>query len=202
MVKVVDHDARRRQIVEVTARLIATEGIASVTTRRIASESGCSLGILSHYFSSKDEIVLGALNWCDQRIGVLLEDLYQTTELSVENFRRIFLYLLPLDEQSDAEWRVRVNLITHSLTHPHLKQARRDSHAYACDIATEFVQKLQQCGEVSTAVSAATVAASAVDMVFGLSVNLLNYPIEERSARVDELLNLLPAVLSAEKMAN
>ena len=98
MVKIVDHEEKRRTIVEVTAHIIANEGMAAVTTRRIASETGCSLGILSHYFANKDEIVLGALNWCDARINEQLGEMYSEEFLSLDHFRNLFLMLLPLDE--------------------------------------------------------------------------------------------------------
>lgn len=37
MPKVVDHDERRQTLIEVVWRLIATEGLDAVTTRRIAA---------------------------------------------------------------------------------------------------------------------------------------------------------------------
>lgn len=196
MVKIVDHEEKRRTIVKVTAYIIASEGMGAVTTRRIASETGCSLGILSHYFANKDEIVLGALNWCDARINEQLGEMYSEDFLSLDHFRDLFLMLLPLDEVSDTEWRVRINFVAHALTHPELKQLREENLKYSYDIATKFVEKLQSEGGVRTDISAESLATNAVDMAFGLCVNLLNYPLRERRERVNELLDaLLKALL-------
>ncbi len=198
MAKIVDHDQKRRDIVEVTARIIAEEGMEAVTTRRIANASGCSLGILSHYFANKNEIVLGALNWCDARFEPQLAEMYSDSFLSLNDFHALFLTLLPLDEISDIEWRVRVNMVTYSLTHPELKKARLEMLEWAYELAIKFVKKLQEDGEVSKDFDAAIVGENAVDMAYGLAVNLLNFPLEHRRKRVDDLLKVLPTALNVE----
>src|SRR4029079_9112297 len=70
---VVDHDARREEIVDAVWRVISRDGIASATTRAIAEEAGCSNGVLSHYFADKTALLHAALD-----IG------YRRTELQVE----------------------------------------------------------------------------------------------------------------------
>ncbi|MGO1315864.1 MAG: TetR family transcriptional regulator, partial [Cellulomonadaceae bacterium] len=61
MPKIVDHDARRREIVEACLRVVSRAGLAAATTREIASEAGVSHGIIAHYFTGKDEILRAAL---------------------------------------------------------------------------------------------------------------------------------------------
>lgn len=60
MPKVVDHDARRGEILDSCFRLMAEEGYAAATMRRIASAAGVSTGTLYHYFPDK-EAILAAL---------------------------------------------------------------------------------------------------------------------------------------------
>lgn len=195
MAKIVDHEQRRSDIVEVTAHIIANEGLEAVTTRRIAKESKCSLGILSHYFSNKDEIVIGALNWCDTRFEARLSELYSEEFLSLKDFTPLFLSLLPLDELSETEWRVRTNLITYSLTHEELKSLRSEKLRYSYDVASKFVEKLQNENEVRTDVDAATLAILAVDVAFGLCINLLSFDMEQRHQQIDKMFMLLGAAL-------
>lgn len=47
---------RRAQIVAATIHILATEGLASTTTRRIAEHAGVPLGIIHYVFASKDSI--------------------------------------------------------------------------------------------------------------------------------------------------
>ncbi len=60
MPKLVDHEARRREILEVTWRIIATRGADAATMRGIAREAGYANGALAHYFAGKDALVEAA----------------------------------------------------------------------------------------------------------------------------------------------
>lgn len=57
MPKVVDHDARRAQVMDSCFRLVAEEGYAAATMRRIAKAAGVSTGTLYHYFPDKLSIL-------------------------------------------------------------------------------------------------------------------------------------------------
>jgi AcrR family transcriptional regulator len=61
--KIVDHDQRRREIVEATWKIIARDGIESVTMRHLAEQMGMANGALGRYFSSKGEILAAALGY-------------------------------------------------------------------------------------------------------------------------------------------
>ena len=73
-VRKVDHDSRREEVASVASRLIADRGLEALTTRALAKELGCSIGVLSHYFNSKEEIVMAAFQWADQRIDQRMQD--------------------------------------------------------------------------------------------------------------------------------
>ena len=50
-------DVRRRQIIDAAIEVIATEGLARATTRRIAERADATLGSLNHCFRGKDELM-------------------------------------------------------------------------------------------------------------------------------------------------
>jgi AcrR family transcriptional regulator len=56
MPKIVDHDARRIEILEGCFDLFATEGYAKLSMRQMASSLGVTTGTVYHYFSSKQNI--------------------------------------------------------------------------------------------------------------------------------------------------
>ena len=58
--RIVDHQERRREIAEVAMDLIAREGLEAATLNRIAREMGASIRVITHYFSSKDTLLLWA----------------------------------------------------------------------------------------------------------------------------------------------
>lgn len=59
--KQVDHAERRAEIDAVVWAIIAEEGIAAVTLRRIATRGDISMGRIQHYFPTRDAILRHAL---------------------------------------------------------------------------------------------------------------------------------------------
>src|SRR5262245_48366390 len=57
MPKIVDHDARRQEIAEAVTRVVARDGVAGVTMKAVASETGWSTGAVTHYFAYKDHLL-------------------------------------------------------------------------------------------------------------------------------------------------
>ena len=53
---------RRRQIIAATMRLIARDGVAALSTRKIAREAAVNLGTLHHLFGGKDDLLLAVLD--------------------------------------------------------------------------------------------------------------------------------------------
>jgi AcrR family transcriptional regulator len=56
----------RDRLLTATRNIVAAEGVAAVTTTRIASETGISVGALYRYFENRDELILAAY---DSAIG-------------------------------------------------------------------------------------------------------------------------------------
>jgi len=106
--KIVDWDARRDEILEATWRVIARDGLFNTTVRAIAREANCSQGILSHYFTDKQDILAAALLMSHRRVR-------QRTEKKVAGQRGMaalriaMLEALPLDEERDLEARIEVS---------------------------------------------------------------------------------------------
>lgn len=103
MPAVVDHDHRRLHVARIAADIIARVGIESLTMRQIATEAGYSTAIVTHYFSSKQELLLhtyrtAAAN-AQARVAAALardpSDLLGCLEA-----------LLPRDEVSIQDWKV------------------------------------------------------------------------------------------------
>ena len=65
---------RREQLLEVTIDLIATEGIAAVTHRRVAELAGVPLGSTTYYFSSRDDMLLQSLRHFGEQEAAQIRD--------------------------------------------------------------------------------------------------------------------------------
>ena len=67
----------REAIVAATVRIVARDGVAAVTHRRVAQEADVSLSSTTWHFASKGEILEAALRWTAQReverVGAMAE---------------------------------------------------------------------------------------------------------------------------------
>ena len=57
----------RDAIVAATVRIVAREGVAAVTHRRVAAETGVALSSTTWHFATKTEILQAALQWTGRR---------------------------------------------------------------------------------------------------------------------------------------
>ncbi|WP_433696813.1 TetR/AcrR family transcriptional regulator [Nocardiopsis sp. CA-288880] len=81
MPKQVDHQQRRVQIADAVCSLVSARGLDAVSLRDVAAEAGISMGRVQHYFRTKDEMLLFALEYVGYReVARTLELLEQAPE--------------------------------------------------------------------------------------------------------------------------
>ncbi len=188
--KKVDHDSRRLEVAAAAAKLIAEKGMEGLTTRALATAMGCSIGVLSHYFSSKDDIVLAAFRWADTRIdGRMQEVLVKNPTL--DGFIPLIRAGLPLDEESDMEWRVRFNLYAHNLVSSSSLSEQVEKLSGFRRLMNELIATCQDNGVIRKDIASEQITNVAFDLVIGAAQNLLMTPMEEREAYVKPILALV-----------
>src|SRR5215510_7795076 len=52
-----DHEAKRRELLKAATSVIAEEGLANTSLRRVAQRAGCTTGAVTYYFADKEELV-------------------------------------------------------------------------------------------------------------------------------------------------
>lgn len=190
----VDHEGRRQEVAAAAARLIAREGLDALTTRALAKELGCSIGVLSHYFNSKVDIVNAAFQWADQRIDDRVQEAMAGAELTFDVFIPIVRATLPLDQDSELEWRVRFNLYTYAFTDDELRDTQREKLQNFKTLMCQLVEQLQARGELRADLSPTLLTRAVFDITMGAALNLLRLPIEERSQQGAYLFDLLDSL--------
>lgn len=192
--KKVDHDQRREEVAIAAARIIAEEGLEALTTRNLAGAMGCSIGVLSHYFVNKDEIVIAAMNWADSRIEQRFARLLEQSPMNVDSYEPFIMSTFPLDEQTELEWRVRLNLAAYSLTHPALKQSQDEMRGVREQSLLEMLVGLQRSGSIRADIEPRWIMQNAIDFVTGTAYNLLMVPMELRAEKLGFVLQYLSAL--------
>jgi TetR/AcrR family transcriptional repressor of bet genes len=79
--KQVDHQARRNDLLQALMRITRREGWDAICLRKVAAEAGVSMGMVQHYFTTKDEMLRFAIEMMDedtrQRIRARVAELPQ-----------------------------------------------------------------------------------------------------------------------------
>src|SRR5215470_15780964 len=69
----VDREVQREHVTSLAARLVAQEGVAALTFRRVAGAAGSSTAIVSTYFTDKRDLLLSTLRAAASRTTLRFE---------------------------------------------------------------------------------------------------------------------------------
>jgi AcrR family transcriptional regulator len=95
-----DRAERRRELTEVAARVIARKGYAAARLSDVADEAGVSIGLLQHYFRSRDALMREAFSlvWSHQLDE--LASIVSTDAPAVVRLDSVLEWLFPDDPRS------------------------------------------------------------------------------------------------------
>lgn len=119
MPKIVDREARRRELIQATWRVISRVGIEHTTVREIAREVGWSAGMIAHYFATKDDLLLAALEHMHERVMARAARRVERLD-GVEALRAVLMESLPLDAERRREMQVEVSFWARAIANPEL----------------------------------------------------------------------------------
>lgn len=191
MPKIIDHDQRRREIVEVAKKLIMDGGFEAATMRSIVTAAGFANGALKHYFSSKDAIVAATFE------SVLGENAARMDALDasvppLQSLRDVVEVGMPLDEHRIASGRVLLALWEHAMANPDLALSYRRLLEKWHGRLTERIAAARGKGEAPDAPAVGVLADEIISVTIGAHVASLMYPpgdlVERYSAYIEELV--------------
>ena len=102
MPRVADKQERREQVVAAAFRVIACDGLAGTSMRAVAKEAGCTIGLINHWFSSRDDLVEATF---DRAIELELERAAAIAKDPSSYFEAASQFL-PVDEQRRDEAKI------------------------------------------------------------------------------------------------
>ncbi|MGW0579384.1 TetR/AcrR family transcriptional regulator [Streptomyces sp. NPDC002920] len=193
MPKIVDHDARRREIVEAVWALIARRGLDAVTMRELAAEAGYANGALSGYFRNKDEILQSAFQHAFDATNVRARQAIGEQQ-GLTALRLLCREIMPLDELRLLEARVVIAFWDRAL---HDERMAAVHEAVMTTWRAQMHGYLQQArldGDVTTATPDEAIIDSLLAALMGLQITALFAPAatpERQEAVLDELLGAL-----------
>ena len=188
-----DHKLSRDDIITAVAELIAEQGLENLTMRNIAKQVGCSVGTLPHYFDGKDDIVIAALNWSNERIFSRLGNM-EMDEILLETFYPLMRTAMPVDGVSETEWRVRLCLWDYAVTNEEMRETVNNINSSVTELLKEILDHLLENGEIKAQADKDTTALTLLHMFIGGGFNMLHTPLAEREAKLQPLFNYIESL--------
>jgi len=108
-------ETRRAEIAEAALRLILKFGFHSTTLDQVAAEAGVSKGLVSYYFSKKEELFLAVLERMVDRLSQDLERCYRTDVSARERLRLNFMNLFGNEQRTRQYYTVVIDFLGEAL---------------------------------------------------------------------------------------
>ncbi|MFI6031685.1 TetR/AcrR family transcriptional regulator [Amycolatopsis magusensis] len=183
MPKRVDHHERRVRIADALLRVAADDGVEAVSLRHVAAAAGVTTGMVQHYFRTKEEMLLFALEAVSERVEARIA---AHPRGALELVRALLVEQLPLDETRRAEGRVALAFqaaATHSeAIAAKLREASEGLRAHLAGLLREV-----------TSADPHQTATALLALVEGLGMQAVtgNYPPEEALSVLEAHLELV-----------
>jgi AcrR family transcriptional regulator len=190
--KIVDHDLRRHELLSATWRVIARTGVIGATTREIAREAEVSTGVLAHYFTSKEDLLMGALRLSHQQFFTRVAERTQGL-LGLDAIRVIMIEALPLDDQRLLEAQIELNFIALALGNSAMRDLQHEETERFWELLHYRVCEGQKLGQIDDRADPTDITHELVILVEGLSQQAALHAATASPDRQQQTLN---AVLS------
>ena len=139
MPKQVDPHERRTLLADALLRVAATRGLMDVSLRHVAAEAGVTAGMVQHYFRTKDEMMVFALDVVSARVQARLEADPTTHDGPRALVRALLVQLLPVDDDRVLEGRVAIAFHAYAASRPDVAtRLREDTRGMRAMIAEQI----------------------------------------------------------------
>ena len=169
MPKIVDHAESRAEFAEAVWRAVVDLGIENATVRTVAEYAGWSVGRLSHYFASKDELLEDAMTYIggemQRRFDKRLAGLRGLAAL-----RALLGEVMPTTKRRREEWVFWIAFWGRATRHPRLAAAQRRRHAGFRRTLVRCLGQARTDGELDSRIDLEREAAGIAALAWGIGV--------------------------------
>jgi len=109
-------EIRRQELIDATFRCLVKYGVSDTSVRTIADEASLSLGMVRHYFNSKDELLAATYRHLSERLQEQTRNLLSSTDGTPLNRLVAFIQAGLLPPLLDRDY-VRIRFLFFELTH-------------------------------------------------------------------------------------
>ncbi len=187
-----DRDAKRAELLAAAILVIAQEGYAGASMRRVAQQAGCTTGAVTYYFANKEEMVCAVAQSLFDQFDALLENNHEVADITAV----IQQWLQGFSSDESYGWLAWLQLLNHAQHEPAFAGIIRHRYARFRQVFTTVLENGQRQGKIRDDIAADLLA----DQISAISDGwMMMWPIEpERFSgeRMQALLDALMALIS------
>jgi AcrR family transcriptional regulator len=170
-----DHAARRTEIAEAACDVILRLGLAQASLSQIAREMGYTTGILRHYFSDKEELLLAAKNLLfDRSLEKARAAALRNT--GIDRLRAMAISLLPRDSSGINRHRLLTTFNGHAIGDARLMRLQSKRNERHWEFFEEAIAALQGDGTLSKTLDPRLEACGVLALIEGLADQIIMDP--------------------------
>ena len=175
MPKIVDHDERRRLIVEALWRVVARDGAHEVSVRHVAAEAGMPKSSIGHYVGTMPQLLGLAV---DQLLEVNTDYLMtlDLLELDVDKVTEVLVTMVPVTDERRHRSGVWLLLVAQAGADPDFAAVLHRLNTAVAEGLREMLFGMQQQGLVHPSRDSQSEARRLHALIDGLSIHCMTDP--------------------------
>lgn len=166
---------RRDEIIEATIRIVGRKGLAGASIRAIAHEVGLTIGVITHHFRDKSDLLCAALGSCFRPWNQLIMQ-SKSIEDPADRLRHVMRMTMSGEGHPVAQMQLWLGMLSQIDHDPLVAEAYRQQYAQT---RGDIVQILEQCdrfGQLKAGLDLQSEAAHLLSLGDGLLVSSLSEP--------------------------
>jgi AcrR family transcriptional regulator len=167
-----DHSERREAFAAAALRVIMRAGVAGLTVREVAKEAGFTTGALTHYFRSKDQVLIEASEYSARRVRPRMEK-SALAESALVALRQVVGDALPTNREMKGMWRVWLGFWERSGYDPEVARVMRLRYAEWRGRLAAQLRRAQDQGELPATFDADLAAQELIALIDGIAVQVM-----------------------------
>jgi AcrR family transcriptional regulator len=172
MARQADHAERREIFAAAALRVIMRAGVAGLTVREVAKEAGFTTGALTHYFQSKDQVLIEASEYSAKLVRPKMER-SALEPSAIDALRKVIADALPTTRVIRGTWRIWVGFWERSSYNPEVARVMRSRYAEWRGRLAAQIRRAQKQGEMPNTFDADLAAQELVALIDGIAVQVL-----------------------------
>ncbi|MES9511792.1 TetR/AcrR family transcriptional regulator [Streptomyces sp. NPDC000609] len=152
MPKQVDHRERRETIARALWRVVDQRGIAHASVREVAQEAGISHGAVQHYFATREEMLVFAMDFASEQTSLRVAESIReigSPPHPRDMLRVMLTEMLPLHPDARATSRMSTAYVLEALHNANIRTRTRDGLAHGRDLIEQIVRQAITDGHIS-----------------------------------------------------